>query len=96
MSSEGNQSNVRKLPSSGLATSNAEVAEELRALAKRIETGQFGEVQHAITVINGGPLLGCVAAGRPLTGATLIGLLTTAIHRACWKADAYPVQAGKW
>lgn len=96
MSGEGNESNVRKLPSSGLATNNGEVAEELRALAKRIEAGLFGEVQHTVTVINGGPLLGCVAAGRPLTGATLIGLLTTAIHRTCWKADAYPVQADKW
>jgi len=96
MSSEGSESNVRKLPSSGLATNNAEVAEELRALAKRIESGEFGEVQHTITVINGGPLLGCVAAGRTLTGATLIGLLTTAIHRSCWKPEAYPVQAEKW
>jgi hypothetical protein len=96
MSGETSQSNVRTLPPSGLATNNSEIAAELCRLAQRIENGEFGTVVNTITVIDGAPLIGCVSAGRPIHRAGLVGLLTMAIHRACWKDGAYIQQAGMW
>jgi len=96
MHDDSSESNVHALPPSGLATNNSEVAAELRRLAKRIEDGEFGVVVNTATVIDGAPLMGCVTAGLPINRATLVGLLTMAIHRACWKDGAYIRQVGMW
>lgn len=87
--------NVRQLPPSGLAVTNEGVADELRRLAARIESGELGEVVNTVTVVNGNPQFGCVSAGMPITRVGVVGLLTIAIHRACWNEGAYLEELGE-
>ena len=74
---------VHALPQTGLAITNADVAANLRELAMLIEDGRYGQVESVVSVVEADGDVKRFTTGRPMDRARVVGLLTTAIHRAC-------------
>lgn len=74
---------VHSLPQTGLANTSADVAANLRELATWIEEGRYGKVESVIAVIEADGDVKRFTTGRPMDRARCVGLLSTAIHRAC-------------
>lgn len=73
---------VHALAPTGLASTNADVAANLRELATWIEEGRYGQVQSVVAVIEAGGDVARFTTGRPIDRARAVGLLSMAIHRA--------------
>lgn len=74
-------SNIRELPTTGYANSNADVAKFLREMADNVEAGSHGDIRQVALIMEAGADVNTWVAGGPCDNARIVGLMSIANFR---------------
>lgn len=74
-------SNIKAMPITGYANSNADVAKFLREMADNVEAGNHGDIRQVALVMESGGDANTWVAGGPCDNARIVGLMSIATAR---------------
>lgn len=73
--------NIKAMPITGYANSNADVAKFLREMADNVEAGSHGEIRQVALIMESGGDANTWVAGGPCDNARIVGLMSIATAR---------------
>ena len=71
-------SNIKRLPTTGHANCNEDVANFLREMADNVEAGSYGDIRQLVAIIESNGDLDTWVAGGPCDNARIAGLMQIA------------------
>lgn len=71
-------SNIKRMPTTGHANCNEDVAKFLREMADNVESGAYGTIRQLMATIESGGEIETWVAGGPCDNARIVGLMNMA------------------